>query len=901
MGEYEHKIEETRNFSLSKLIEICRGMLPSQYANRPYTHPELSNGVALLHSEEGMNAYIAAYGEMHQAKCRAALQNFPFDDITGSVEIVDWGCGQGLGSLCVIEALNQHDKLNWLKRVTLVEPCGETLSRAAVNVEKATNGCVFINSVNEYMPPTEKDGNEDCLDEISYFYHYVIHVFSNILDVPGIDLCRLAQLTSVSGHQHYILCMGPVNRNSFRIDQFCSIFGKQELFSDISDKTYGRTSDTYYTFTCKTKCFRYDGRSLDYSHVKSIAAKSLPFKYENEYDPQMAVENGTISQALCDVYKMFVRLTNENDIIVIKPDIKGDKPDLIIVRPHTGILVLKIFEDDLGKYNLYADSDGNSVDDTKLVDSFGNEVDSPLFTVWTYWDDIISRHIDGLMEKAIKDRRNWGVVKKMVFFASNTTAEALDFFKDKKDKYIILLGKDILSDTGKQQILLHEARFDNYNNVFDEVMMRKFMRIISPEWHSYKEGQYVNLTTPQKNLVKSISGKKQKISGVAGAGKTQVLATRAVNAQVRTGGDILILTFNIALANYMRYRIGEVKADFPWNKLTITYYHRFFRSMANRIGRHVSLSSYENEGFFEKTDPNLPKYDAIFIDEVQDYKEEWLRILNDNFLKDKGEFVVFGDPKQNVYKRPLDNNGDIRIGAVITGQWNHTLKDGMRFSNPQLARLAFQFQLVFLSKEHPEGISTPPVLDQSLLVSIKYANIGLADDMNKLARYCRGIFRKFNINPKDSVVLAQMGDILRVVDYNYRQMTAQRTTTTFMKKESYDELLAKYHIDTEKDSTINYAFKRDKEAIEHGLKERFTMDTNNLKLSTIHSFKGWEAPTVILFIESEEGDLQKFKVPSNLDNPELIYTAITRARENLYIINLGNKKYDDFFKNHIHN
>ena len=107
MGEYEHKIEETRNFSLSKLIEICRGMLPSQYANRPYTHPELSNGVALLHSEEGMNAYIAAYGEMHQAKCRAALQNFPFDDITGSVEIVDWGCGQGLGSLCVIEALNR--------------------------------------------------------------------------------------------------------------------------------------------------------------------------------------------------------------------------------------------------------------------------------------------------------------------------------------------------------------------------------------------------------------------------------------------------------------------------------------------------------------------------------------------------------------------------------------------------------------------------------------------------------------------------------------------------------------------------------------------------------------------------------------------------------------------------
>ena len=28
-----------------------------------------------------LNAYTAAYGEMHQIKCRAAFQNFPFDQL----------------------------------------------------------------------------------------------------------------------------------------------------------------------------------------------------------------------------------------------------------------------------------------------------------------------------------------------------------------------------------------------------------------------------------------------------------------------------------------------------------------------------------------------------------------------------------------------------------------------------------------------------------------------------------------------------------------------------------------------------------------------------------------------------------------------------------------------------
>ena len=44
-------------------------------------------------------------------KCWSALQNFLFDNISGSIEIVDWGCGQGIGSMCVVDCFKEHDIL----------------------------------------------------------------------------------------------------------------------------------------------------------------------------------------------------------------------------------------------------------------------------------------------------------------------------------------------------------------------------------------------------------------------------------------------------------------------------------------------------------------------------------------------------------------------------------------------------------------------------------------------------------------------------------------------------------------------------------------------------------------------------------------------------------------------
>lgn len=902
MGTYQECIKERNPLRMEDVIHYCKSLLPIEWRRTPYRHPELLNGLNLLQSEDGMNAYIAAYGEMHMKKCRAALQNFPYDNLQGSVEIVDWGCGQGLGSLCVIEALDQHEKLMWLRRITLVEPSPYTLKRATENVTCATNGGVAILPINCYLPG---DGNQNEIEGISYTMHNVIHIFSNILDVSNIDLKKLARKVSTSGHTHYILCIGPVNSQSYRIEQFSNLFGKQNYFSNINDGAYGRTSDTFHIFTCKTKCFEYNGNPLNFESLDIVKTPAMigDMAIYGEYDPMLSVQNGVITKAQADLFSIFSKVLREEDIILLKPDINGDKPDMVIVRPNKGILLVHVFDDNLNYYHFYQEliSEGNTNDlkEKTTIIQKGNSrpISSPLTTIDTYQDDLVRLHLEGMLNKVLKERKNWSIIKKLVYFSQNTSQEANTFFKSASRNHILFYGKELLSDENEQKNVLYSLRFNTDVKDFDDRIMRSFMRIIIPKWHSSIEGKIINLNTVQKNLSKSSADKKQKISGAAGAGKTQVLSIRAVNAQLRSGGSVLVLTYNKTLANYVRYRINEVRADFPWDKITIDYYHHFFRTQAHNCD--MSYMSYDDEYAFVGNEDKLDKYCAIFIDEVQDYLTPWLKLLNRYFLEEHGEFVVFGDPKQNVYRRPLDSQGDIRI-EFISGSWNHEMKNGKRFANPQLAQLARDFQKEFFTLTNRiDDFGDAVVRQGSLLTKIKYANIGRTTDTKKLAQYCNSIISTYKLKAEETVVLSQAGDILRDIDYNYRQISDLPTSTTFISYEEYNNLLKIHNIIDDENPIANYMFKRDKDAIEHNKRIHFTMNTDGLKMSTIHSYKGWESYNVILFLEPELQEREEYSVSARENVPELIYTAITRAKESLYIINLGNDKYHQFFKNNI--
>lgn len=887
---YEEKLKALGLFSMDDFIAISKELLPSQYRACPWHY--VKHGVDLLSTEDQLCAYIAAYGEMHHVKCKAAFQNFKFESIGTNIEVIDWGCGQGVGSLSFIDMLRERDKLHLLKKVTLIEPSIAALKRATINIQKATNGSILVLPIKKFLPGY---GAADEIEGTDYIQSHVTHIFSNILDITSVNLEKLTYIVGTPNRTHYIMCMGPKNTNSYRIDKFCSAFNvnKDAYSSRIDNSCYGHTSDTNHNFSCVTRCLTYNGEGINISKMSMFVEPTLVCGQPiyDDYDPMLAVQNNVISKNVCDLYTYLCKKLSNTDHVYLKPIINGDTPDIVILRPGTGIMVIKVFEENINSYDFCINDRDGKIDYHHMT--YGKLTKtSPIVIVQSYQQNLIQLHIKDMLGKYLIDTSCWSVIKTVVYFSKNSTSEVKYKFKDAKIGYTTILGRDILNNPNFD--ILKETRFNHNIRYFDESLCKSFLRVISPKWHSYKEGKHLNLTTAQKRLAKSEPLPRRKINGVAGSGKTQVLAVRAVNANLRTGNKVLVLTFNLSLVNYIKYRIGQVRADFSWDMFFIVNYHQLFISEANNHGLRMNLTSFEDTSFFDCVADRIKKYPTILIDEVQDYQTAWLNILNKYFLESGGEIVVFGDAKQNIYHRQLDQNGQVRIG-FIPGEWNNSLNTGFRFNNPQLTSLAIDFQKVFFPSEVTDTIQQESML--AFNTCIKYYNVGRNIDPKTLNSNCRWILQEFNICPEDVVILSQTCSILRDLDHSYRMNPQCKTMTTFETKEQYDKLKEIHHIKDE-DSPITYRFRNDIKQIRRNKKIHFSMDTKHLKLSTIHSYKGWESPTVILILAPEyKGDKMQYTVKPDENNAELIYTAITRCKENLFILNCGNEKYHQFFNN----
>ena len=82
---------------------------------------------------------------MHEEKMHSALSALTnvegiFD---GKYQVIDWGCGQGLASLCLLDYLNEHKNLHNPKKIILIEPSIPSIVKAnnylAGNLDGNTN------------------------------------------------------------------------------------------------------------------------------------------------------------------------------------------------------------------------------------------------------------------------------------------------------------------------------------------------------------------------------------------------------------------------------------------------------------------------------------------------------------------------------------------------------------------------------------------------------------------------------------------------------------------------------------------------------------------------------------------------------------------------------------------
>jgi len=569
--------------------------------------------------------------------------------------------------------------------------------------------------------------------------------------------------------------------------------------------------------------------------------------------------------------------------IYFQPFINGDRPDIVILKRNNGAIIIEVKDWILNNYYINKSGDWNLCRNN-------HPILSPLSQVLKYRYSFIDLHINTLLSKTFNNSNYQKIICTMVYFHNEDEQRVNSFLHDNRNstKYVECWGKDSLTSE-KLLNYLEKIGFNKPSTLFDESLYSSFKRYLLPPFHQLEEGKDIHYSKEQTELIRSEISPRRKIKGVAGSGKTLVLAKRAVNAYLRTESTILILTFNLSLKNYIHDRINDVRENYPWDKFYINNYHQFFKAEANSNGLTISgLEPFEDTEFFENVKDRTKKYEVILIDEIQDYKTEWLEIIHKYFLEKDGEFVVFGDEKQNIYDRALDENREPRI-VGIKGTWNKSLNTSRRFTN-SIGRLAMNFQHHFLEQKYTidemQTLANPMLrLEQEC---IRYTNIGTEADAHYIYDTYIKYIKKFMIHPSDVTILSSTIDILRDVEYQIRAQSKEKTITTFESKEEYEKCKA-YCLNYGKD------LNRKIEKIRQNKKNHFWMKTGTVKLSSIHSYKGWESHSIILIIGTEN------ELNSNSESAELIYTAITRAQINLFILNMGNEKYDTFFKENIQN
>lgn len=157
------------------------------------------------------------------------------------------------------------------------------------------------------------------------------------------------------------------------------------------------------------------------------------------------------------------------------------------------------------------------------------------------------------------------------------------------------------------------------------------------------------------------------VSGVAGSGKTQLAFDRAVHL-AKSDLQTLFVCFNRHLAGHLRDSLnGHPDKRSLDKRLKIAHFHQLAREIIEDAGIDWAPPDACNDlaTFFVDDVPDLieqaaylaiedgeeVQYDAIVMDEAQDFHSRWWEVLQCALLKnaEKGTLLAFADPVQRLW------------------------------------------------------------------------------------------------------------------------------------------------------------------------------------------------------------------------------------------------------------
>ena len=574
-----------------------------------------------------------------------------------------------------------------------------------------------------------------------------------------------------------------------------------------------------------------------------------------------------------EVFELFDKRLPPEWEMYIKPHLNGLYPDVVLLNPYAGIALFDII---------------------KLNEIVGN----PLEKIEFYKEEILKLYCPGL--KARFGKKGAGAITAGLIFTrvDQVSLDTHSFFSDRSyPKYYPIAGSDSLAAGDLNKLFPEWKQWGLHNP----------SRLMSPDtgddlrrW--LKEPDFkqahpnpLKLTGRQREIAETRTEiYYRRVKGAAGAGKTQALAARAAVLSSE-GKRVLVCLFNITLRYYPRDLAWQHATSLPMNsglEIDFLHFHDWCKRICYMSGNGdrykplakilASKNSSKKELVWNELMPNLvqeiykekgpwqstgkvisftgleqmhgdseindvpPYYDAILVDEGQDFTIRWWETLEKALLPE-GEMLFVADTTQNIYGRDFTWLKEEMSTGGFRGRW---FELGPSYRLPsRLITILQRFADEFLD-EDDEDIDIPRPVQDDLFLDLQLrwvqisSSISIDDCFERIGEICFEEVQRLRKNPEisdsDITFLAHTNAIGRV----------------FVKK-CKSANVSVHHIfgNNEEDS-------RNK-------KLDFRPEDSRMKATTLHSFKGLESRHLIVNIGSITRD----------DDPALFYTALTRLKK----------------------
>lgn len=218
----------------------------------------------------------------------------------------------------------------------------------------------------------------------------------------------------------------------------------------------------------------------------------------------------------------------------------------------------------------------------------------------------------------------------------------------------------------------------------------------------------------QEVLARNIGEGHRVIHGVTGSGKTLILLYRCQYLAENSARPVLVLCYNIILANYIRECIADKGLS---QKVHVYHFHDWCGVAARKFDLTVSREGPYFDNSFAALENAVDTglitdtgYDAVVIDEGHDFDSGWLSMVARLFDNTERSLLLMYDDAQSLYRRERALNFSLASVGIQAQGRTSVLR--VNYRNPKcILNFAYAFSRDYFEKHRNQEV--PLVLPEA--------------------------------------------------------------------------------------------------------------------------------------------------------------------------------------------